>query len=315
MTEVVGVGYDGGFGRGKAVGPGGDELVVPAAVQKVSSELMGRETITSYSDNTGRYLVGDDAIRFGEPARTVIDSSYIETNEFRVMTMYLLQQLGGSKVRLVTGLPVQFYRRDRDRLKQIIQGWTTPRKIEIVDVKVYPQPFGSMMDLSWDWHGTVLKDFSQARTALVDIGHGTTDAIEIAYGQPSPNNYGGTPEGISRIHDKLYNHIRRRFELPVNRADMDSVVRNGGINVQGEKKDLSKFIRSAKREAAEAVESLVLDVWGSTKGLDKIVITGGGAEALRHELTQIFPKAQLEIPEYPGVANARGFAKIANLQE
>lgn len=315
------IGLDNGYGQVKVVcAETREERVFPSAVDKVNKALLGKdETYYTYADSTGRYLVGDDALLHGKPSLPSIDSSYIETPAYRVQALHGIESCLAMppkkgqpvSVDIVTGLPVEFFKMHRATLERVAMGWENQR-VRVSSVSVVPQPLGTLMDLSRDWDGNVLTNFSGKRVALVDVGQGTIDAIEIVDSKVSPS-FHGRSVGISRMYDELYATLSKAFpDAGIDRADIPRITREGHFMYYGEEKSVVKLLREAKRRMAEMVASVIGEAWPSSAQLYRIVITGGGADALREELPKVVNPKQLMIPENPAMSNARGFAKIAS---
>lgn len=319
MSEIR-IGLDNGYGQVKRVCADTQEThVFPSVVSRIDRSLLDKDnTYYTYADRTGRYLVGEDAVMHGNPALPSIDSSYVESTAYRVQAMYAIEScipdLDSKKaqrgVDLVTGLPVEFFKKDRIGLMERMATWENAR-VRIKSVNVVPQPMGTLMDLSLDWDGKEVMDLKKRRIALIDVGQGTIDAIEIVDGRVSPN-YHGRSVGISRMFDELYASLNKTYpNSGIVRADIPKIARDGMFVSYGEDKSIQPLLKGAKKRMAEMVESVIAEAWPSTAQLYRIVVTGGGADALRDVLPKHVNPKQLMIPDQPALANARGFAKIA----
>lgn len=317
---MVKIGLDNGYGQVKAVNAGTRQQVVfPSVVDKATNELMDKDhAYYTYADATGRYLVGEDAIVHGNASVPSIDSSYIETPYYRVQALYAIEScIPDTKkkgqpvqVELVTGLPVEFYKKDRKTLEQVARGWENAR-VKVSSVQVVPQPLGTLMDLSIDWEGNSTMDFQKRRVALIDVGQGTIDAIEIAGGRVAPS-FHGRSVGISRMYDDLYAVLSKAYPgSGIQRVDIPQIAKDGHFIHFGEEKPILKHVKDARRRMAETVASVMAEAWPSTAPLYRVIVTGGGAEVLREELPKVINPKQLIIPDDPAMSNARGFAKIS----
>jgi hypothetical protein len=319
------IGLDNGYGQVKVVcADTREEKLFPSVVTRVDRALLGKEdTYFSYSDATGRYLVGDDALLHGQPTLPSVDSSYIERPEYRVQALYAIESVLAGHLKkgqqlpvdLVTGLPVEFFKAHRASLEKIVMSWENPR-IRVNSVTVVPQPMGALMDLSGDWDGMIEFDFrGDKRVALVDVGHGTIDAIEIVDGKVS-GNFQGRSVGVSRMYDELFSTLSQlKPDAGIERSEIPRIAREGQFIYFGEEIGIGKQLRDAKRRMAEVVASVVQEAWPSAAKLYRIVVTGGGAEALKDELPKVINPKQLLMPEKPAMSNARGFAKLAMVRK
>jgi hypothetical protein len=315
------IGLDNGNGRVKTVEICKEqniELQFPALLSRVEGGL--DEAHYNYADNTGRYLVGDDAVFHGRPEKPSVDSSYISTNQYRIQTLFALSQHltptekaktgHGQTYDIVTGLPVEFYHKDKKALKEIIQGYSHPL-VKIGKVKVVPQPFGALSDIIMNWDGEINPgiNFDKKRVVVCDVGNGTIDGIEVVSNKIGDISHGRTG-GISLMHDELYQLLNNTKDAShIRRSQIDQVVREGGYYIGPQFIEIKKQIDHTRKKMAEAVKAFVNETW-DVKTLYRIIIVGGGAEVLRAELSSAFLQDQVLIPDDPALSNARGFAKI-----
>ena len=328
--NVLHGGWDNGYGFGKFVPANGNpdgELKIRSCVHKVGEEKIKRDrSQLSFVDNTGRYLVGDRAVDFGEPSQSSVDSSYIESNEYRVQALHAFSLAAGKKpnedkrddkltrLRIVTGLPVEWYQKDAHKLMKIMKGWKN-NKVFIESVSVVPQPIGTVYDMQVDWNGQQTLNLKEQKIGLIDVGHGTIDLIEIKDSEVNFGVAGGGAEGISRLYSDVYSKLKNHKRFKDSGRDKDEIpkiILDGGCKIEGEFESFEKIIDESKKRSCEAINTLINDLWGNKrKTLDKIIITGGGADALRDHFDDFIPSAQLLIPEDPSMSNARGFAKLS----
>lgn len=319
MVEPVGI--DIGFRITKAnAGRTGAEYIGPSAVAAAPPFAMGGSQVTpNYSDHTGSYLVGEAAVNFGEVEYGSVDSSYFTENRtFRVLGLHALGQVvGEGEVDLVVGLPMEFFARLRGRVQKELETWKDNR-IRVRKVRVVPQPIGTMYDVTRTWKGKRREEQSSRRSAVVDIGGGTTDCIQLYDGQPTTNGHMGWSRGVSQMHETLRERINRahRRQYTVDPAEVPGIFEDGGLWLRGEWHDYGETIRKIKKDFVEQLADSILDGWPKgTARLNPIIFTGGGAEALREQLAEppsrLCAPAQVRIPDDAGRSNARGFAKIA----
>jgi plasmid segregation protein ParM len=292
-------------------------------------EEVGGEKSCSYKDTTGRYMVGNDALITGEFNRPSTDSSYPFTQNYRVQGLWAMEQLLGceldskgklpkdlKQVSLVTGLPVEFYKKDKDKLAKEIRSWKS-RFIDIVNVSILPQPIGTLMDVMTDWDGTQLYDFKDKRIIIIDIGDGTIDAIEVLNNNPT-KNYGGASNGVSQMFGDIRSKVRAmnpKFnDATIEQAEMREIIETGKFFFYGEEKDISQLVAKSKQTMAQSVVSLIDGIWPKRSAIRKIIVTGGGAAVLKEELKNVIPEGQLIIQDDPEMSNAIGFAKMAALK-
>lgn len=82
---------DGGFGVFSARNLEGKTISFRSAAAKLPSE---HKELANWVDKTGYWLVGDKAVMNGTVQRGSTDTKYYTSEEFRVMFLYALSQLG-----------------------------------------------------------------------------------------------------------------------------------------------------------------------------------------------------------------------------
>ena len=318
MTAIVGL--DIGYGETKGFAINGKEKHVelshPSAITKVENGVA--ETHITYSDETGRYLVGHDAVDFGTPEDPSVDSSYIRSQQYRIMAMFMLNELMPRhikedrskqyRVKIVTGLPMEFYKKDKGDLVEVMRGWSTD-KILIDQVIVVPQPLGSLTDVMVGWDGEVLQDFSRRKVLIFDIGHGTVDGIEAINNKMGLKTVGKS-WGISQMYADIYSEIKKNpTGSGVKFSDIREVVEEGFYYAGPKKIDCTRLVEAAKKPMIAKIQAVINGQWDKNE-LYRIIFTGGGANVLEKELPKAFEQGQVIIPDTPTMANARGFAKL-----
>jgi hypothetical protein len=100
-------------------------------------------------------------------------------------------------------------------------------------------------------------------------------------------------------------------EISLHKAD--SLIRDGSpmFSTPRGEVNLQSMVDQALSRAASGILSFVQkpDKWGSGRQFDHLLITGGGAEALRSQLHEAFPRAH--VMANPVLANATGLARYA----
>lgn len=328
-SEVLGVGLDVGYGELKGFRRGMKPVEEPAAVSELSGTRGGWSEgepnfalVEKEEGNRKRqFFVGNAALEYGDVRTGSVDSSYITSEKYRVLGLYVLDRLAGKNpASLVTGLPVEFFAGKAGELKQAIQGWHR-YGFDIRGIEVLPQPIGALTDLGRDWDWNRLTDVDQeGRIGIVDIGRGTVDCIEANKGRMHPTIRGGRNEGVSMMHDELYQYLmKHKPDYMPERSEIPGIMRAGGVEWYGEWVNLDKPITRIKKAFMERLVTIISEVWPrGTARLRRIVFTGGGAAALEEYLREGHGKAfgpnQVLIPDNPVQANAIGFAKIATIK-
>lgn len=310
-----------GYGFAKGVDPKRRRPTkIRSAVSKVQDSLDDTAK-ADFADATGRYLVGENALMYGKPETPSVDSSYIESVKYRILGLSLIAQMLGERekgaqpvdVHIVTGLPVEFFKKDRARLKDIVMSWRHPW-FRIAGVDVIPQPMGTLLHSMFDWDGRQIHNFVKQRIALVDVGHGTIDAIEAVNNQIT-DTYRGASHGVSTMYNELFDVLSKSKNGDhLTRAQMQDVVTEGGFYRGPSFVSAEKEIALTKKHMVNRIMGVVSETWPRTEVLYRIIFTGGGAAMLKSELEAAYEPDQVIVPSDPDIANAIGYAKLANMR-
>ena len=85
-------------------------------------------------------------------------------------------------------------------------------------------------------------------------------------------------------------------------------MRQRSVKIFGENIDLSEMIEIRTREVAEVILSYAHSLWGRGERLDRLILSGGGANIFRPYFSG-YPN--LHIPGEPSLSNVRGYLKLA----
>ena len=102
----------------------------------------------------------------------------------------------------------------------------------------------------------------------------------------------------------------RACGLELSLHDVDLAVRRGGLTVEGERRTLPPGSAEALTKGLETVVTTGRSLWpNGGRGLDALVVGGGGAHVLAEPLRRAFPHAV--VLNQPQLAGARGFYAMA----
>jgi plasmid segregation protein ParM len=315
------VGLDIGYGFTKAVSgqrrTTERSLVGPAVTIKYHNELSSNGHGLRLEADGKRWFLGELARRQSpftiSPRARERDSQLIHT-----LTRGALYRLGitDGTVHLITGLPVAWYP-DREHLIEMLMGnhrYTvqgTPCEVEIADVRVVPQPFGSYFRVLLSPKGqfTDTDRLARERVAILDIGTHTTDyALADTFDYVEPRS-GSIPVAMARVYELVQRAVAERFSLELSLADAEQATRNGTVTVYGERESLHDVVPGAVDAVAQQILAEATTLWGDGRDLAAVLVTGGGGRALLGQIQARYPHARL-VPE-PQLANAKGFYRYA----
>lgn len=220
----------------------------------------------------------------------------------------------GDPVRLVTGLPISFFRKYREILTTLLQqrhavtvvwpnGEREEKTVYIEKVRVVPQPFGSLFNLMLDGQGKVLQQrFVTEKIGVIDIGFRTTDFTISDKTRYSERGSLSTDSGISVAYNALANLLHEKSGTQIEIYRLYEAVARGSIKIRGQKYDLTGLIAQAFTQLATRIATDANRLWLDDWDLDAIVLTGGGGATLA---PYVAPLVQGEVLPVPADQDAR----------
>lgn len=326
------MGVDVGFSRTKAAASNGQEvdfISQTAAFTKVKYDsnvnqirYHQRMVIDLESE---KYFVGESAGKQGLANATVKRERTVQL-EGKLLLLGAMGNLidrSPERVKLVVGLPVS----NMDLKNEYIAmasgrhnfTFLTPDgahyldlNITVEELKIMPQPFGSVFNLILDTRGNLVNaDQASGDIGVIDIGYGTTDflrCVDLEFRNAlstSETGIGGH-KIASTLSDLIYTKYREK--IPV--EDMDRYVRGQELLINGEGTILGDLRKEARKVSAEAILSRAESLWPDLRRLKLIVITGGAALLIGDYLAARLGKMAV-VANDPVFANRDGYLKYA----
>lgn len=325
-----------GYGYLKALNGTGEQVLIPSVVapsreirfqNELASLPQEKKLIVQLGINGERYFVGDMALRQGEMTLSTMHSTKIgkpETEALYSATLALLNNTGDRWGNLVTGLPVGEYSTYRDKLKQSLRG---PRVIGLADiqgkmravsyfieeVKVMPQPFGSLFNELLNEFGEIQDERPVGGTvAVIDIGFRTTDYALSSNLEYVDRGSDSSQTALSLAYKQVARALKNRYGIDRQIYELSREFIQGYIRLGGKEVDITNAVEQALKHTADAVYSEATTLWqGKLKEFDLILVTGGGGEALWPYLQPLLTSTA-QLAEGAQFANCLGYLKLAH---
>ncbi len=313
------IGIDIGYGHTKVVADG-HPLIFPSLVgpaKEINFTLGKKDSPGDVVEWDGkRFFVGEkarhsDTIDFLRSREWIKDSIYAALL-ISAIKRVVGEESTGEEAVIVTGLPVD-YMKDSVVAVDVVRKVCDLLSINIVELKIIPQPIGSFFDILLDDAGNRRADapYLIKKLGLVDVGYNTTDYILLENCQESIERAAGSvSKGAHDTYSLVARELKSRFnrdEVPIRDAE-DAVrtrfFRSGGIN-----NDVSLLVNDVLSQVGSSIAKLIASKWAIEGEIDKVLLTGGGGVLLRQYLSRISPS--LEMVQAPQIANARGYFKRA----
>lgn len=325
---VKNIGIDLGYGFVKTT-DGDTEYAFPSVVgpahERVQSEFSlfakGLDNLSVTIDDR-TYFVGDLAIRQSEGAARSLDVHRLDDPSSRVLilsALALFTRWDEESFNLVTGLPSAFCASAAESWREKFQGSfnvkfsqgddVQEKRIHIEKMKVVPQPFGTIYDLTLDKTGHLANsDLSRQTVGVVDIGFKTTD-FAVARGMEYIDRLSGSiTTGLSTAYGTIADRQQDEYRIHRENHEMDEIVQRGQVRMAGQTHDIGHIRREAFELVAQRVLTQLESLW-NYRDLDVILVTGGGGAALSELIVNRFGNARLV--EGAQMANVGGYAKLA----
>jgi plasmid segregation protein ParM len=319
MTTKIGL--DIGYGHTKAANGSGcvtfPSLAGPAVAVKYHNDLAEDGAGLEIHVDNARWFVGEQAA-LQSPFTLSPRTRERDPELLRLLAFAALHRLGAlaGSVDLVTGLPIAWYP-DREALADALAGAHDvvvngrPARVEIAQVLVVPQPFGSLFRVLLNPAGVMIDEdrLRWERVAIIDIGMHTTDYAfidKLRYVEPRS---GSIPVAMARVYELVQRAVMERHGLDLDLQDAEAAVRTGHVTVYGRRHAIQDAADEALAMVAQEVTGEAATLWGRAKDAAAVLVTGGGGGALLQRIQLKYPHARL-ICE-PQTANAQGFYRYA----
>lgn len=328
------LGIDIGFGFTKATN--GKESVIFKSIFGEAAQIQFRDQLL---DQTGPeshlhlevdgipYFIGELAERQSNVCSFTLDHSQFIESFAKTMALGAMASMmpESGSVRVVTGLPVGYYQRQRDQLASILRGrhnliQIDPKgakrelSVNVVQVRVIPQPFGTLLDNMLSEVVEIAdKRFAQGKIGVIDIGFRTSDYTIADATKYSERGSHTTDSGIAQGFALIANKLREASGVNVELYRLYDAVDKGSIKIRGKTIDLKKLTEEVFNKLATAVATEVDRLWSGDWDLDLIVVTGGGGSVLAPYLRPLLHGEVLSIDTTRDLRmqNVRGYWKYA----
>ncbi len=267
-------------------------------------------------------LVGDVATVQSRHLVRREDRDWIESEIYHALVLAAMTELTkGTRVELaiVSGLPIQFFERDKAKLKDRLLGEhkvsRAGRRAQLFTVSkavVIPQGFGALCSLCLDEKGALVRaDLANGRVGLIDVGGKTTNLLSV-------NRLAEVGRETASVNVGAWDVARavRRYladecpDLEVRDHELIQAIQARRVKYFGKPVDLSAVIAAAVAPLADQVIAEATQLWNGAAGLDVILVAGGGAHLVGPAVQRHFRHAQV-IGNDPVYANAEGYYRFA----
>jgi plasmid segregation protein ParM len=325
------LGLDVGFGFTKATNGRETQIfksVVGDAAEATFNEqlLPGRATIGRHLGLNGEtFFVGELAEQQIRGRGFTLDPNQFIARYARTLAMSACAPLadGAQPLRIVTGLPISFFRKYKDPLTQLLQqkhavtlfrpnGEKEERTLTVDKVRVIPQPFGSLFNLMLNEAGKPASQrFIAEKIGLIDIGFRTADYTISEKTRYSERGSQSTDSGISVAFTAIANALQERSGVAIELFRLYDAVARGTIKIKGKRYDITAPVKTAFNALANRVATEANRLWSDDWDLDAIVVSGGGGAVLAPYLQPLLEGEVIPVPpdQDARLNNVQGYLK------
>ncbi|ADI02777.1 ParM/StbA family protein [Syntrophothermus lipocalidus] len=320
------VAVDVGYGWTKALSEDGRKVSFPSAVSRAITDTTGGLFISLPHEvkiNGANWFVGERAKQCVScltlPGQSRKNG---EVHDILLLTASYLAGAGenGDKPELAVGLPLAYFKSQRDWLAEHVQGlnaWVgvngTERHISFTHAEVFPQGAG-ILALCTDLptRGYIL---------LIDVGTYTTEFLLFEVRQvdgrvryiPIPDACSSIEVGVHTVHQALAISWREKAGVPLPDRMVEEVAQAAAkgepVLHAGRTVDLTKQYHAAVKQTATAIEAGIKSVLQDrAEFVAKTVLAGGGAHVFGSHLRMAFPNSET-LPD-PVYGNAKGYLRL-----
>lgn len=278
------------------------------------------------------YLVGYNVHRHTRPVERLDFHRLAGGPELRALLYVALWRVinsGTHQVALMIGLPIEVIQ-DPNLTKETLRelrSWGLGEHTFTVDgqsvtltitqIKAMAQPVGSYFAWGLDTQGKWIQPVEALKkpVGVCDIGFNTVDLFAIEEGQVADRFVGGNTLGMHRAAETIVRHVRTEYGVNLSLHQADDLIRTYldrhppvFYHAEGEV-DLSETIHQAMDETFATINQFIRSHWEQARQFRHLIISGGGAQALRTWLLRHYPQAII-LPNSV-TANAEGLARYA----
>ncbi len=326
------VGIDIGFGFTKATN-GRASLVFKSIFGEASEiqfrerflENAGSEEHLHIETDKGSFFVGELAERQSNVRSFTLDQDQLISGFAEIMSLAALARLGerNRPLRVVTGLPISYYRRHREELARLLTGKHalkcfdlagTPSDtvVNVTHVRVIPQPFGTLFHLALNNHAEIGdRRFVHEKIGIIDIGFRTCDFTIADRTRYSERGSRTSESGMAKAYALIAAHLRELTGVNVELYRLYDAVAAGTIKIRGRPIGLEEITAEVLGKLAAAIASDAERLWADDWDIDRIVLSGGGAAVLAPHLKPLLQGEVLGLDPAadPRLANVLGYWK------
>jgi plasmid segregation protein ParM len=309
--------------------------VVADKLQRAFASLVGTPDRARFSLNGAEkgialvsprnVLVGDLAVIQSRHVERREDRDWIESEAYYDLLLASLTELTAAThvdLVVVSGLPIQFYERDRATLRDLLLGEHKVQRegrrsqtFTVSQARVIPQGFGALLSVCLDHRGNIAKpEIANGRIGLIDVGGKTTNLLSVnrlsEVGRETASVNAGAWGVVRAVQRWLADHCPN---LDLRDHEVVQAMIQRKVRYYGDQIDLSDVVNTAVVPLADQIIAEATQLWNGAAGLDAIFVAGGGALLIGPYVQEHFRHARVIDTQSidPVYANAVGYWRFS----
>lgn len=287
--------------------------------------------VVEYSNST--YLVGPNIADFGHSINTLDHSRFLIGGPSERAKLYAtlgsLLGEGEFSLEMMVGLPVSVVIEKSTESRSTLKGWMEDTHtftfdgqqttVHVSRIHTIMQPVGTFF--AWGLNNAGVwtqQDYNPrangyAEVAIGDVGFNTADTLVVRDGKPVRGKTAGEDIGMHTVAQLARQMLKERYGAKFDLHTLDRLMREGQtkLKIAAGDVDLQGLFEEAKQSTAGRLASFFSREanWENGQQFAKILLTGGGANALREHLLEVYPNADV----FSAMDNAIGLARFGRL--
>lgn len=322
------IGIDLGFGFVKTTN-GEKEYIFPSVVG-AGLDLTYRSELTMYVDpiqnlavtvDGKKHFVGELAIRQSEIVSRSLNENHAQEKNTKVLLLTALAlyvQGESEEFNVVTGLPPSYYLANKDILADLIKGTHSitinidgkerKKVITVNNVKIIPQPMGTLFHKLFDSKGVISdRELSRSKAGIIDVGFRTTDFSVVDKLEYIDKLSYSTATGMANVYAIIAEHLRNQYRIYKENYELEEIIQKGQIKVAGQVHSLEQIKKDVFEQVSAKILTEMNSIW-DIREMDIILLSGGGGKMLAEYLLPELGNATLI--EDAQMANVNGYMKL-----
>jgi len=273
------------------------------------------------------YFVGDFAEQHSSTRQFTLDQEKLLSDFCKVLALTAMGYLfsADTPVNIITGLPVGYYREYHQRFAKMLKGYheisfqkndgtSETIRLNINNLRIIPQPLGSIFNLLMDENGKITnRELAKQKIGVIDIGFRTTDFCIFHGLQYVERGSSTTDTGISKSFGVIAKKLREESNVNIELYRLYNAIETGFIKIRGKEFNISKIRDAVFAHAASIIASDLDRLWADDWDIDVIIISGGGAMELAKFLKPLIAGNILPVETNidARLNNVQGYCKYA----